>query len=109
MNKYFSLANVLKVIAVLLLFYATSRNQYNYYIFLRWYVFVSCIYFAYKTRFEDNKFWLITFSVISLLFNPIIPVYLNKGIWSLIDIGSGVLIFISMFYSDKRRDKELTR
>ena len=101
MNKYFTLPNILKIITVLLLFYATSRNRYSYYIFLRWYVFISCIYFAYKSNEENNKIWLVVFSVISLLFNPIIPVYLKKEIWSLIDIGSGVIIFISLFYNKK--------
>lgn len=97
MSKYFTIQNGLKLVAVILLFYATSRNPYSYYIFLRWYVFLSCIYFAYLSKDETNKIWFILFTVIFLLFNPIIPIYFNKYTWTIIDITAGIIIFISIF------------
>jgi FtsH-binding integral membrane protein len=104
MNNFISYKNIFKSVAVLLLFYATSRHQYSFYIFLRWYIFIVCIYFAFSANKENIKVWLIIFSTISLLFNPIIPVYLNKELWSVIDIVSGILIFISMFYFSKKKE-----
>ncbi len=97
MSKYFTIQNGLKLVAVILVFYATSRNPYSYYIFLRWYVFLSCIYFAYLSKDETNKIWFILFTVIFLLFNPIIPIYFKKDIWTIIDITAGIIIFLSIF------------
>lgn len=102
MNKYLSISNVLKVIALLLLFYASSRHQYGYYIFLRWYVFITSIYFAYQSNEDKNKVWFILFIVISLLFNPVLPVYMEKEIWTILDVISGIAIFISIFFQDKK-------
>lgn len=104
MNKYLSFQNVLKVIALLLLFYASSRHQYGYYIFLRWYVFITGIYFAYESKDASNKTWFISFVVISLLFNPFIPIYMKKDIWTFIDVLSGIMIFISIFFLEKNKN-----
>ena len=40
---------------------------------------------------SDNKSILVPiFSLIFILFNPIIPVHLDKGLWTIIDIGVGI-------------------
>jgi len=105
MNNYISFSNVLKFAAVILLLYATSRHQYGYYIFLRWYIFIAFIYLSYSANKEKIKVWFVIFSIIALLFNPIIPVYLNKEIWSVIDILCAITIFISIFYLPPNRDR----
>lgn len=101
-NRYFSLSNLVRLISVALLFYATSRNTYSYYIFLRWFVFVSSIYFAYESNKNDKKIWLISFSVLALIFNPIVPIYLKKEVWTFIDLFSAIIVFVSIFFNESK-------
>ncbi len=104
-SNYFNFSNIIKVVAVFLLVYATARHQYSYYTFLRWYVFLSSIYFAYSSNEAKIKIWFVSFSIIALLFNPIIPIYLNKGIWSVIDVICAIIIFVSIFYLPKFKNR----
>lgn len=57
---------------------------------------LSC-YWSYKS---DDKVGIATvvFGILALLFNPIIPVYLqDKGIWAVIDIAAAILLAIRYF------------
>ena len=51
------------------------------------------------TEFENGiNFWVITFGLIAILFNPLIPVYLNnKSAWVPIDIIGGIIFVIKSF------------
>jgi hypothetical protein len=51
------------------------------------------------TEFENGlSFWIITFGLIGILFNPLIPVYLNdKSAWMPIDIIGGIIFIIKSF------------
>ena len=57
---------------------------------------LSC-YWSYKS---DDKVGIATvlFGVLTILFNPIIPVYLHdKGVWTIIDITAAILLGIRYF------------
>ena len=44
---------------------------------------------------NEFSFWVLVFGIIALVFNPIIPVYLNdKGTWVIIDLLTGILFLI---------------
>lgn len=65
----------------------------GYYTFLRIVVCLSSSVIAYGCYSREKKinFGAALFGVIALLFNPIIPVYLqNKEIWTVIDIISAI-------------------
>ena len=51
------------------------------------------------TEFENGlNFWTISFGIIAILLNPLIPVYLNdKSAWMVIDLICGVLFVIKSF------------
>lgn len=104
-NNLITIENILKILAIFLLIYATSWHQYSYYIFLRWFIFLTSIYFSYSSHKNKNKTWLIGFIVISLLFNPIIPIYLSKDVWAIIDVATAILILISIFSDFNYKDK----
>lgn len=105
MSNYINFQNAIKLVAVFLLIYATSRHPYSYYIFLRWYIFISSIYLAYYSDKSKSKLWFVIFSVIALLFNPLIPIYLDKDIWSVVDVLCAIVIFVSIFYLPQNEDK----
>ena len=55
---------------------------------------LTCITACYSaSKFRDNSKWLWTMICIAILFNPIRPIKLDKELWNLLDIISG-LIFI---------------
>lgn len=62
---------------------------------------LSC-YLSYKS---DEKIGIatVTFAVLTILFNPIIPIYLqDKGIWTVIDIVAAVLLGIRYYTLEKK-------
>ncbi len=75
---------------------------YDYYIVLRWVVSVSAIIIANGFNKSGLKGWMLVFGAVAFLFNPIVPIYLNKETWVLIDFVSAILFFVSA-YSIKRK------
>ncbi len=62
--------------------------------------FVVCGVSAYGAYFpvELKKVgWAWILGIIAVLFNPIIPIYLNREIWVIIDVGVAVLLLVSIF------------
>ena len=71
----------------------------GYYTFLRLVVTAAAAYIAYQTYQKDKQSgWLWIFGLVALLFNPLIPIYLDKEIWMVIDLAAAVLF---LFYSRK--------
>ena len=56
-----------------------------------------------RLNYENGlNFWVITFGLIAILFNPIIPIYLNnKSAWMPIDIICGIIFIIKLFTNKK--------
>jgi len=70
-----------------LLFLGIFSLPYDYYTLLRVIVFISALYIMSQNKNE----WLYVFLGIAILFNPVLPIYLSKGIWIPIDIIVGIL------------------
>jgi len=85
-----------------LLFLGALSMPSGYYDLLRWVVFATAIYAAYINYEANETSWVVAFSVIALIFNPLYPLYLyDKFLWTLIDIGSGlVFLFNSRILND---------
>lgn len=85
------------------LWLAIASWPYIYYTTLRWAVFLGAIYLGYKA-FSGNRFgWLIGFVGVGVLFNPIMPIYLSKGEWVLIDIAAAFFFFFA-YHTDFLED-----
>ena len=81
-----------------LLFIALADLPIGYYTLLRIVVTIGAIAVV-VTEFENGfNFWVIAFGIIAIVFNPLIPVYLNdKDIWMPIDITVAILFLIKSF------------
>lgn len=81
-----------------LLFLGLADLPNGYFTFLRIVVTISSVAVV-VTEFKNGlNFWVITFGLIAILFNPLIPVYLNdKSAWMPIDIISGIIFVIKSF------------
>jgi hypothetical protein len=76
---------------------ALADNPYSYYQFLRWLILGVGAYSVYLAYNSGRKIWTGIFGVIALLFNPIIPFYLQRDTWQFIDIITAVLFLVSIF------------
>lgn len=88
--------NWFKILAAILLFWALTDNPYGYYQFLRWIILITASYSAYLSYEKRKNGWTWIFAIIAILFNPIIPFYLSKDVWQIIDLISGVLFLGSL-------------
>lgn len=81
-----------------LLFIGLLDLPIGYYTLLRIVVTIGSFAVVF-TEFENGiNFWVITFGLIGILFNPLIPVYLNdKSAWMPIDIIGGIIFVIKSF------------
>ena len=78
-----------------LLFIGLFDLPIGYYTLLRIVVTIGSVAVV-VSEFENGfNFWVITFGLIAILFNPLIPIYLNdKSAWMPIDIIAGILFII---------------
>lgn len=81
-----------------LLFLGMADLPIGYYAFLRIVVTIGSVSVV-VTEFENGlNFWTISFGFIAILFNPLIPVYLNdKAAWMVIDLICGALFVVKSF------------
>jgi hypothetical protein len=64
---------------------------YGFFTILRFIVSISAIYLAWLSyEYKSEQYWIIVFIIITILFNPIIPIYLTREIWIPIDIITGI-------------------
>jgi len=88
--------NVIQLaIALLLVFAAITSHGNNFYIFVRWTIFLLSIYAAYKVR-KRPIIVIILISIIGLLFNPILPFTFHKNIWHIIDFVLAIILLMAI-------------
>ncbi|MFA6135751.1 MAG: DUF6804 family protein [Candidatus Paceibacterota bacterium] len=95
--------NWFKIVAILFLLGAFWDWSYGYYQILRWVVCIVGIYSAYLANKNHGNTWIWIFGSIAVLFNPIIPFYLLKETWQILDIMATIIFFISLFYEHQRK------
>lgn len=92
------LKTTLTVICVIALLLAIpSIWSYGYYQFLRWLIAGTAVFIVYVASKLAKKTWIWIMAVIAILFNPIAPIYFDKGAWVVIDIIVAALFLISIF------------
>lgn len=87
---------------VLLLLAIPAIWPYNFYILLRWVIFIASLFIAYGFYQSKLNFWAGIFAVIGIVFNPLMPFYFDKSTWVIIDLICAVLYFIAG-YSYKKK------
>ena len=67
----------------------------GYYTLLRLVVTAAAAYIAYDTFQTDKQSgWIWVFGFVAILFNPLIPIYLNKELWMIIDFAAAILFIV---------------
>jgi hypothetical protein len=87
-----------------LMFLAIFNLPYSYYELLRPAVFIGSILLIFLITQQNSKLSLLIMliSIIALLFNPIIPLYSNRGFWLPMNVVSGtVFSYVSLYFGKK--------
>ena len=74
--------------------------SYGFYTFLRLAVFGCGWFIAYRRYKEDQTNTAVIFGLITLAYNPLIPVFLSRPIWLPVD-----LLVIWLFWREKKREE----
>jgi len=98
--------NWFNLLAAILLFWALADNPYGYYQLLRWVVTIIAIHNAYKAYNLERIGWTWVFGIIALLFNPILPFYLERDTWQIIDVIAGIVFMISVLSKKRSQTTE---
>ena len=81
---------------------ALAPLPYAYYQILRFVVCGTFAYLAYMAVQKEHHGHTAIFSVLAVLFNPIVPIHLDRTLWAFIDVGSaGLLLWSSNNYGQK--------
>jgi len=99
-NKY-KISIFLRFISAIMLFLALGYHPYSYYILLRWVVSFSSFYSGWVFSRLKSHNWAWFFFIVGILFNPIIPVYLNRLTWQIIDLIVSLILFTSLIIKSK--------
>lgn len=67
--------------------------EYGYYQVLRWAVMICAGLLAVLFK-DKNTTLFIIFCIITILFNPIIPIYFDRNTWRIIDGITGLLFLV---------------
>jgi hypothetical protein len=95
-----SLPRLVWIVPAILLAIAVSRLPYGYYTFVR---IVTCgaaaliAFVAFKER-APNQFWTAPLALMALLFNPLIPIHLDRATWFYLDLGASVVFIAHLFF-----------
>lgn len=90
-----SVKNICICSSILLFLAIFNFWPYNFYIILRWIIFFVSVYMVNKSYKSKVDTWTIVFCALAITFNPIIPLYLTKSNWIIIDVIGSVLFFIT--------------
>jgi hypothetical protein len=91
---------LLYLICAGLLLLGLTALPIGYYTMLRILVTITSVMIVVQQLKNGVGLWVIIFGFIAILFNPIIPVYLNsKAAWRPIDITCAILFIIKAFIS----------
>lgn len=97
------LATTVRVVAGIMLLLALGSWEYSFYQILRVVVCGASIFLAWHLFDIKQTGWAWAFVVTGILFNPIAPVYLERGTWQMIDFVAAILFFSSFAAEDKKR------
>ncbi len=87
----------LLILVAIMSFIGIASLPYGYYTLLRIVVFVAAgILAIYDLDRKSTAFFIIS-ALVALIFNPIIPLYLDKGTWQVLDFLSGVYMLVRAF------------
>ena len=94
------------ITSILLIIAIFPIIEYKFYILLRWLVCFTAIFIAYFAYQEKKINWMWMMGIIAIVFNPIRPIHLNKGIWQVIDFFAAVIFVVTIYVFGEERKRQ---
>jgi nicotinamide riboside transporter PnuC len=91
----FAIARVLGLVAAALLLVALGPWPYEYYTALRIIVTGASVVLAVAAFRTKQTGWAIAAIVVAVLFNPLVPIWLDRGVWAILDVASALLLTVA--------------
>lgn len=91
--KSFTIARLVAAAALLV---ALGRLPYSYYTLMRLLCCTVAAYGAYLAVERQQRVWFWIFGVVALLFNPFLPIRLDRATWAVLDVAAALLILASL-------------
>ena len=90
--------NIAVVISSVLLFLAMIEGwPYGFFTLLRLVIFGTTVYLSWLAYKSERHAWIWIFGFIALVFNPLIPLHLGRGLWVVVDLLVAVFLIVSIF------------
>lgn len=91
----FATARVLSLVAAALLVVALGPWPYEYYTALRVAVAGASVVLALAALRTRQTGLAIAAIAVAVLFNPIVPIWLDRGVWAILDVASALLLTVA--------------
>jgi outer membrane protein assembly factor BamE (lipoprotein component of BamABCDE complex) len=87
---------IARLFATVLLIVALDRHPYGYYTFMRLVVTGVAAYGAVIAHGRANSTWTWVLGIVAVLFNPVLPVYLDREMWAGLDLATAGVLLVSL-------------
>jgi uncharacterized membrane protein YccC len=105
MSSRFRIAFILvRCLAAAFAFYATGKHPYNFYILVRWVVFLTCCSGIWLSRGRIWPSFAPAYIAVGLVFNPLLPFHFQRSTWHALDIAAGSILVLSFAFSSVPND-----
>ncbi len=96
MNKVISV--LVHFVPASMLVLAIGRWPYDYYMLLRVIVCAAGFLLAalIYQRIKSFTIWIGLFLIVAMVFNPIVPIHMTRGVWSILNLAGGA-VFVGHF------------
>jgi hypothetical protein len=81
----------------MLLWALNPDNPYGYYVLLRWVCCGVFVYLAFQAFERAKQDWVWILGITALIYNPIVPIHLTRGIWEVVNIITALIAVASIF------------
>lgn len=89
--------NILLLVATVFLLLALFDGwQYGFFTLLRFVVCVVTAYMAWLAYENKKEWWVWIFGFVVVLFNPLVPIHLDRETWWIIDLITGLFLLSSV-------------
>jgi len=97
-----ALFTLARIIAAGLLFWAFAKHSYNYYVVLRWVVFLVASLGVYRAYEQKDREWMFVLAHVALaiVFNPFTPLHFERSTWTIINLVSALAILFTLLFID---------
>jgi hypothetical protein len=85
---------------------ALGHHKYGYYMLLRWVVCWVSSYSAARAYQAKRTGWVWMFLAIAIVFNPLLPVHLERNAWGLLDVAVAAVFLTSLLTIDRQLPRQ---